>query len=113
MIEQYSFGKIAIKGRMYTNDIKIICGRVVPDWWRKNGHRVEIHDIADILKENTDIFVLGKGKPGLMKSTDSLRKFLQKKEIELIEVSTPKAVDTFNKLLKEGKSVSAGFHLTC
>jgi hypothetical protein len=48
-----------------------------------------------------------------MKSTDSLRKFLQKKEIELIEVSTSKAVDTFNKLLKEGKRVSAGFHLTC
>ena len=113
MIEKYSFGKLAIKGKVYTHDLKIIRGRVAPDWWRKNGHRVEIDDIADILKEKTDILVLGKGKPGLMKSTDSLRKFLQKKEIELIEVSTSKAIDTFNQLLKEGKRVSAGFHLTC
>ena len=113
MIEKYSFGKLAIKGRVYTNDLKIIRGRVAPDWWRKNGHRVGIDDIADILKEKTDILVLGKGKPGLMKSTDSLRKFLQKRKIELIEVSTSKAIDTFNQLLKEGKRVSAGFHLTC
>jgi hypothetical protein len=33
--------------------------------------------------------------------------------IRLIAKATPKAVDTFNRLSREGKAVSGGFHLTC
>ncbi|MGB9440927.1 MAG: hypothetical protein WCB15_23500, partial [Desulfobacterales bacterium] len=40
MIEKYSFGKIVVNGVTYTNDIKIVQGRVVSDWWRKKGHSV-------------------------------------------------------------------------
>jgi hypothetical protein len=49
MIEKYSFGKIVVNGVTYTNDIKIVQGRVVSDWWRKKGHSVSIEDIQDIL----------------------------------------------------------------
>ena len=113
MIEQFSFGKIIVNGVSYTSDIKIIQGKVIPEWWRKSGHRVDADDIKNILKSKPDILVIGKGKPGLMKSSRSLREFLKDNEIELIEEKTSKAVQTFNRLLKAGKDVAAGFHVSC
>ncbi len=113
MIEAFSFGNIAVKGITYTNDIKIIQGKVVTTWWRKSGHKVDIDDIQDIIDARPDILVLGKGSPGMMKSTRSLCDFLKKNNIDLIEEKTSKAVKTFNRLFKQGKNVCAGFHLSC
>ena len=113
MIEQYSFGNIVINGVSYINDIKIIQGKVISEWWRKRGHFVDVDDIQDILKSKPDILVLGKGSPGQMRSTDTLREFLEKNNIELIEEKTVEAIETFNRLLKQGKNVAAGFHLSC
>lgn len=113
MIEAFSFGNIVVKGKTYTDDIKIIQGKVVPTWWRKSGHRVDIDDIRDIIEAKPEILVLGRGKPGMMKSTPSLCEYLKEKNIELIEEKTSKAINTFNRLFKEGKNVCAGFHLTC
>ena len=113
MIEQYAFGNVVVNGVNYNNDIKIIQGSVVSEWWRKSGHFVEVDDIQDILKSKPDILVIGKGQPGQMKSTDALRKFLKTRDIELIEEKTSEAVAAFNRLFKEGKNVAAGFHLSC
>ncbi len=113
MIEKYSFGKIVIDGKRYKKDIKIIGGSVLPDWYRKSGHIVEIGDIEDILEAKPDILVIGKGKPGLMKVSDSLSGFLEKNGIELIEEKTSAAVRTFSDLHFNGKNVAGGFHLTC
>ena len=113
MIEQYAFGTIVVNGVNYNNDIKIIQGTVVPEWWRKSGHFVDVDDIQDILKAKPDILVIGKGQPGQMKSTDALRKFLKNRDIGLIEEKTSEAVEVFNRLFKKGKNVAAGFHLSC
>ncbi len=113
MIEKYSFGKMVIEGKSYTSDLKIIHGKVVPKWWRKSGHMVVADDILDILDAKPGILVLGKGKPGLMKSTKSLKEALQKNNIELIEETSKSAMLTFNKLAEKGESVCGGFHLTC
>jgi hypothetical protein len=113
MIENFSFGNIIVNGITYTDDIKIIQGKVISTWWRKSGHQVNIDDIRDIIEAGPDILVLGKGKPGMMKSTPSLREFLKQSNIDLIEEKTSKAIKTFNRLFKQGKHVCAGFHLTC
>lgn len=113
MIEHYSFGNITVKGVRYINDIKIIQGKVISEWWRKRGHWVDVDDIKDIIKSKPDILVLGKGSPGQMQSTEALREFLEKNNFELIEEKTVAAVQTFNRLFKQGKNVSAGFHLSC
>ncbi len=50
IIEEYHFGKIKINGITYRNDIRISSsGRILPEWWRKKGHQVEIEDLEDIL----------------------------------------------------------------
>lgn len=113
MIDDYAFGRMAIGGVDYTSDLKIIRGKVLGDWWRENGHRVTEKDIADILEDKPEILVLGRGRPGLMKSTRSLRDSLRKRSIQLVEENTAKAIQTFNRLHEKGEHVAAGFHLTC
>ena len=113
MITEFSFGKIVVNGRTYTSDIKIIDGQVISDWWRKKGHRVDIEDISDVLEAKPDILVIGRGTPGLLKSTASLREYLAACHVELIEKKTPKAIAAFNKLFRQGRKVAAGFHISC
>jgi len=113
MITDFSFGKIVVNGKTYSDDIKIVGGQVISDWWRKRGHRVDVEDVADILESRPDIVVIGKGSPGLMKSSSSLRDYLNVNNVELIEKKTAKAIEVFNKLYQEGKRVAAGFHINC
>jgi hypothetical protein len=113
MITEFSFGRIVVNGKIYTDDIKIIDGKVISDWWRKKGHRVDLEDISDILEAQPDILVIGRGTPGLLKSTASLREYLASSHIELIEKKTPKAIAAFNQLFQGGRKVAAGFHISC
>jgi hypothetical protein len=113
MIDHFFFGSIIVDGIIYTDDIKIIQGRVIPSWWRKSGHRVDVEDVRDIIAANPGILILGKGKPGMMKSTRSLCEFLKQNDIDLIEEKTSKAIKTFNRLFNQEENVCAGFHLTC
>jgi hypothetical protein len=113
MITDFSFGKIVVNGKTYTDDIKIVHGQVIADWWRKSGHRVDVEDIADILESSPEIVIIGKGSPGLMKTSAHLREKLATHKIALIEKKTSKAIEVFNKLFQEGRKVAAGFHITC
>jgi hypothetical protein len=113
MITDFSFGKIVVNGRTYTDDIKIVRGQVVSDWWRKSGHRVDVEDVADILDSSPEIIVIGKGSPGLMKTSAPLREKLANHHITLIEKKTSKAIEVFNTLFQEGRKVAGGFHIAC
>jgi len=86
---------------------------VSSNWWRKEGHRVYKEDLEDILNEDIEILILGMGDPGRMMAHDSLVDYLKKKRIDLIQKPTKEAVREFNKLVKMGKKLGAGFHLTC
>lgn len=113
MITEFSFGTIVANGQTCNNDIKIVQGALVPDWWRKSGHSVEIEDVQDALDADPEILIIGRGQPGYMRITDSLRRYLQKNNIKLIEEPTSDAVKTFNRLFGQGKRVSGGFHVGC
>ena len=113
MITDFSFGRIAANGQFFNSDIKIVRGTLVPNWWRKSGHTVEIEDVQDILDSDSEILVIGQGQPGYMKITDSLREHLAEMNIELIEKPTARAIETFNRLYNEGRRVSGGFHVGC
>ena len=70
---EFSFGRIVVDGQICNSDIKIVRGQLVPDWWRKSGHTVEIEDLQDILDSDTAILVIGKGQPGYMRISEKLR----------------------------------------
>ncbi len=113
MITDFSFGRIVVNGQTCSNDIKIIQGNLVSDWWRKSGHSVEIEDVGDALDTEPEILVIGKGQPGYMQAADSLRQHLVERNIKLVEEPTAQAIETFNRLYQEGRKVVGGFHVGC
>ena len=112
MIDSYKFGRIVIDGESYNSDVIIYPNKVDYKWWRKEGHLLQKDDLADVIKYEPEILIVGKGKPGLMEVLDETKRFVQSKGIELIVDNTENACQTHNKL-KENKKVIATLHLTC
>lgn len=111
-IESYSFGKMVIDGKTYTQDLIVYPGRIEGGWWRKEGHSVCVDDIKEILKEKPEVLVVGKGDPGMMNVTIEAQKALSAAKITLIEEPTEKAIKTYNELSKTSR-ICGAFHLTC
>jgi len=112
MIESYNFGQIVIKGERYTSDVIIFPDRVKDGWWRKEGHRLCIEDIQEILKEKPKVLVVGTGYAGLMKIPQETRERLKSEGIQLIAENTREACKTYNRLSKSERIIAA-LHLTC
>ncbi len=49
MILQYKERCICDNGSLFCRDLKMIGERVVGNWWRKEGHRIDAEDVTDIL----------------------------------------------------------------
>lgn len=114
MIEQYTEGRhMTIGGRRYGQDLKIVDGRVRSDWWRREGHRLDLDDIRDVLDARPRILVVGTGYAGNLRVSGRVRSGLGKRRIEVIAERTSRAVETFNRLHAEGRKVAGAFHLTC
>ena len=72
-IKAYDFGQITIDGNTFRNDLKIVGGSIVPDWWRIEGHRLLIADIQDILESKPEVLVVGTGYSGLMSVSEQVK----------------------------------------
>ena len=97
----------------FCKDLKIIGDRIVENWWRAEGHRVDVSDIGDILAVTPEVLIIGTGYAGFMEVPQSLHSALKDRNIKLIAQKTSQAVKTFNELHSRGKRVAAAFHLTC
>ncbi len=113
LIEEYRFGLIRIAGETYRNDVKIIRGAVVPKWWRKSGHVIDVRDVRDILAARPAVLVCGIGSSGMARVSGSLSLRLAEEGIELLVQPTARAVELFNRLHEKGEDVAGAFHLTC
>lgn len=111
LIEEYSFGRIVISGKEYTNDVIIIAGKVHPNWFRKEGHFLQKGDLGPILEAEIHTLVIGIGYNSVMRVGEDVREYCRKKGINLIELGSREAVGEVNRLM--GKGVAAGIHLTC
>lgn len=111
-IESYSFGKIVIDGKEYTSDLIILPEKIKPNWWRKSGHKLCKEDIEEVLKEEIEVLIVGKGMSGIMEVLPEVVELLKSKNIELIAKDTKVACEIFNKI-SESKKVAAVLHLTC
>lgn len=38
MLKNYRFGRVEANDKVYSNDIKVVNGKVIPDWRRERGH---------------------------------------------------------------------------
>jgi hypothetical protein len=112
MIDSYDFGRIVIDGKHYNSDLIVFPDKVRDGWWRKEGHRLHVEDLKDVLEAKPEVLVVGTGYYGLMKVPPETRKHVESEGIELIAQKTTEACKTFNRLVKSRKVVAA-LHLTC
>lgn len=114
MIDSYGFGRITINGKRYTNDVIVSADRVKDNWWRKEGHRLQVEDIKEVVvKEKPEVLVVGTGYFGLMKIPAETVQFLKSKGVELIAQKTRDACAAYNRLVESGRKVVAALHLSC
>lgn len=115
MIESYSFGVVVIDGKRYTSDVIVFPERVISGWWRREGHKLAVEDLKEILemKPKPEVLVVGTGYSGLVKVSREVEQRLEREGIELVAQHTREACETFNRLLSQGKHVAAALHLTC
>ena len=115
-IDAYDFGTITIDGKAFTNDVKIVNGSVISDWWRLEGHRLLPADIEDILRAVPEILVVGTGEPGLMRVSEEVKGRLAEAGIGLTVKPTRQACSEFNRLVTDSEDptkIAFAAHLTC
>jgi hypothetical protein len=112
LIEFYEFGCIKINGTSYFRDLIIFPDRIKENWWRKEGHKLSIEDIEEVIAEKPEVFIVGTGYYGYMKVLQEVFEKLNSLGIVLIVEKTKKACEIFNNIYKTKKTVAA-LHLTC
>jgi len=111
-ISDYRFGKIVIDNRTYTRDV-IICEReVIGNWWRKQGHRVELGDLERVGLGAGTRLIIGTGYNDCVVLGPDLVEYCRSNDVKLESMPTPLAVKHFNSLFGESNLIGA-FHLTC
>lgn len=111
-IDSYSFGRIVINGKTYTSDVIIYPNRVDAAWWRKEGHLLQLADLAEALQAKPDVLVIGTGYAGVMRVPRETVDRIAAKGIEVKVERTAKAVEVYNDL-EGATSVIAALHITC
>ncbi len=113
LIEYYDFGVIIIGGKKYSRDVIVTPRKIVSNWWRIEGHRLQYPDVEEYLGEDVDAVVIGTGYYGYMKVDDRVVDEFRKRGKEVYIYDSKNAVEFYNKLVKEGKKVLLFIHLTC
>ncbi len=112
-VTEYSFGRIVIDGSSYSSDVIIRPDKVIDGWWRKQGHKLQIDDLDDVISVSPEILVVGTGCYGNMRVPEETVAFLENNNIIVKQAVTGDAVKLFNELQKECANTVAALHLTC
>jgi hypothetical protein len=110
-IDQYEFGRIVVDGREETRDLIILPGRVVRNWWRRDGHALVLDDLAEVLDELPSHLVVGTGANGRMRPDPQAIRQLQNRGLTVEALPTGQAVRRFGEL--HPANTAAALHLTC
>jgi len=112
MIDSYEFGEIIIDGTSYTSDVIIYPDRVDGKWWRKEGHKLAVEDVKDIIAAKPEVVIVGIGYSGFLEVLSRTKHLFETSGVELVVANTRKACQKYNELSKN-KRVVAALHLTC
>lgn len=109
-MDDYSFGSIQVDGTEYTQDLKLFPHEIKPNWWRDEGHLLQVADIEDVLEYEPRLLMIGQGAHGRMKISDEVKTQLDHHGISFEGIPTAAAVERYNET--EGDVIGV-FHLTC
>lgn len=112
-VESYGFGRMKVDGVEHTGDLILLPDGVRSGWWRKEGHRLHLEDLAEVLEADVEVLVVGTGYWGRMVVPEEVRRALEERGIRVVAEETGRAWRTYNRLVDEGRKVAGAFHLTC
>jgi hypothetical protein len=110
-LEGYRFGRLVVDGGEETRDVIVLPGRVVRNWWRRDGHRLVLDDLADVLDELPERLIIGTGAYGRLAPDPEALERLRARGIETESLPTADAVERYLELNSE--RTAAALHLTC
>ena len=111
-IDSYEFGVMVVDGQVHRNDLVILPERVLPNWWRGEGHRLDARDLADVLAARPQVLVVGTGSPGMMRVPEDTRQAVAAAGIEMRVAPSTEAWVLYNESRSQLRTAAA-FHLTC
>jgi hypothetical protein len=111
-IDKYEFGLIVIDGQPYRQDLLIWPDHIKSDWWRLQGHLLQLEDVAEALAAHPEVLVVGMGDQGKMQVDHNLAAHLKGKHIDLVTLPTREACQLINALAGK-RRLAAALHLTC
>jgi hypothetical protein len=110
-LSEYSFGRLRVDGEEHTKDLIVLPGRVVSDWWRREGHSLAIEDLDDVMGELPDRLILGCGAHGRLEPPRAVLDQLRARGVEVEAMPTADAVRRYGEL--DPEHTAAALHLTC
>jgi hypothetical protein len=110
-LQDYSFGRLVIDGDEHTRDVIVLPSRVVPDWWRREGHSLHIEDLDAVLDELPPRLVVGCGAHGRLAPDPAALRALAERGIDVEVLPTEEAVRRYGEL--DERLTAAALHLTC
>ncbi|RKY18661.1 MAG: hypothetical protein DRP63_01775 [Planctomycetota bacterium] len=112
-IDDYRFGRIVVDGKVFTNDVILLPdGCVISDWWRREGHLLQVCDIEKHLRDDVKVLIVGRGANGCMVVADEVYKWAGCRGMDVVALVTGDAVAEFDRRADEA-SIAGAFHLTC
>jgi hypothetical protein len=110
-IEDYRFGRVVVDGSEETRDVIVLPGRVVRNWWRRDGHALVLEDLDEVLGELPAHLVIGTGADGRMQPDAGAIAELRANGVEVEALPTAEAVRRYGEL--NPAAAAAALHLTC
>lgn len=114
-IKKLKFGSITVNGKVYDHDLLIEKGEVKK---RKKGPSQELINYGhtplselEYIPWDCDTLVIGIGMSSKLPVTDKLKEIAKQKNVTLILLRTPEAVEFYTK--NYSLRVNSVFHITC
>src|ERR687888_1834914 len=82
-LDGYRFGRVLLDGDEQTRDVIVLPDRVVPNWWRKDGHALVLDDLDDVVAELPSHLLVGTGANGQLKPDSDAVEQLRERGIEV------------------------------
>ncbi len=113
-----SWGRIDVENaRQPFKDAKVFPGGAREWDWRETGTRhrpgIQPADVQELLDHGAEVIILSQGMLGALRVPSETRRWLDELGVEYHIHRTPTAVEQYNRLAAEGRSVGGLFHSTC